>query len=100
MRLTDLLLRLAEADTYHPLWTEEILGEVERNLPRLNVSKEHAAKRVGVMRATFPGAEVAGYESIVNDMTNHPKDRHVLAAAVHARAPVLSTLKDQGLRWT
>jgi hypothetical protein len=34
----------------------------------------------------FPEAEVDGYQDLVDQMTNHPKDRHVLAAAVAARA--------------
>lgn len=38
------------------------------------------------MRRFFPEAEVDGYQDLVDQMTNHPKDRHVLAAAVAARA--------------
>jgi predicted nucleic acid-binding protein len=34
---------------------------------------------------------VTGYESLIGSMTNHPKDRHVLAAAVAGRADVLVT---------
>jgi len=34
--LTDTLLRLAEADTYRPLWSDDVLGEVERNLPKVS----------------------------------------------------------------
>ncbi len=33
-----------------------------------------------------------GYEDRIPSMTNHPKDRHVLAAAVHARVDMLVTL--------
>jgi len=48
------------------------------------------------MRASFPDAEVRGYEPLVPTMINHPKDRHVLAAATYARAEVIVTtnLKD------
>jgi len=44
----------------------------------------------------FPDARVTGYEQLIGSMTNHPKDRHVLAAAVAGRADVLVTenLKD------
>jgi hypothetical protein len=30
-QLANLLLRLADAEMYEPLWSEEILAEVERN---------------------------------------------------------------------
>jgi hypothetical protein len=48
------------------------------------------------MAAYFPDARVTGYESLIGSMTNDPKDRHVLAAAVAGRADVLVTenLKD------
>jgi hypothetical protein len=36
-------------------------------------------------------AEVNSYESIIDSMTCHPKDRHVLAAAVRGGAQVLVT---------
>jgi hypothetical protein len=43
------------------------------------------------MSRSFPDALVTGYESLIDGMTNHPKDRHVLAAAVRANAEVLVT---------
>jgi hypothetical protein len=39
----------------------------------------------------FPEARVTGYEKMVTLMTNHPKDRHVLAAAVQCGAHVIVT---------
>jgi len=44
------------------------------------------------MRATFPESIVRGYEHLIPAMENHPKDRHVLAAAVHCQADYLVTL--------
>ena len=38
-----------------------------------------------------PDAEVTGYETLIDGMTNHEKDRHVLAAAVRGNAEVLVT---------
>jgi hypothetical protein len=49
------------------------------------------------MAAYFPDARVTSYmEELISSMTNHPKDRHVLAAAVAGRADILVTenLKD------
>jgi predicted nucleic acid-binding protein len=43
------------------------------------------------MTRSFPDALVPGYESLVDGMTNDPKDRHVLAAAVRANAEVIVT---------
>jgi predicted nucleic acid-binding protein len=91
IHLTDLLLRLAEAETYRPLWSEQVLQEVERTLPKVDLTPEKAKRRVSVMREEFPDAMVTGYEPLVDDMTNDPKDRHILAAAVRANAEIIVT---------
>lgn len=93
IRLATTLLWLAEADLFTPLWSEEILDEVEKNLPdAASITPAQAARRVSKMREGF-GAEamVEGYEHLVGTMTNHPKDRHVLAAAVEAEADIIVT---------
>jgi hypothetical protein len=89
-------LRLAEANTYRILWSAEVLDEVGRNLPRLGVAQDKARTRIRQMCETFPDAMVTGYEALVPAMTNDPKGRHVLAAAVRADAAVIvtSNLKD------
>jgi hypothetical protein len=91
IRLTDLLLRLAEAGTYRLLWSRDVLDEVERNLPKVGVTPDKARTRVQQMREAFPDALVTDYSALVPAMTNHPKDRHVLAAAVRADAAVIVT---------
>jgi predicted nucleic acid-binding protein len=91
IHLTDLLLRLAEAETYRPLWSEQVLQEVERNLPKVGLTPEKATHRVGVMRREFPDAMITGYEPLIDAMTNDSKDRHVLAAAVRADAEIVVT---------
>jgi predicted nucleic acid-binding protein len=91
IKLTDLLLRLAEADTYRLLWSQDVLDEVERNLPKVGIAPDKARTRVQQMRDTFPDALVTGYEALIPAMTNHEKDRHVLAAAVRADAAVIVT---------
>ncbi|MEE1618729.1 PIN domain-containing protein [Brachybacterium sp. J153] len=93
VRLATTLLWLAEADLLTPLWSEQILDEVQRNLPSVaGISPAAAARRVSAMRDGF-GAEsmVEGHEGLVESMQCDPKDRHVLAAAVAARADVLAT---------
>ena len=90
----DTLLRLAELELYDPYWSERILDEVGRNLiadGRASERQEGALldAMTGVDSASVPAAAVDRLESA---MTNDPKDRHVLAAAVacDAQAVVVS----------
>lgn len=97
IRLASTLLWLAEAGLFQPLWSDRILEEVERNLPKLGLDPQKAARRVASMRDAFGGeALVDGFDELICEMTCHPKDAHVLAAAVHDEADVLVTfnLKD------
>ena len=50
------------------------------------------------MATAFEDAGVDEYEQLADAMTNHPKDRHALAAEVHceARAIVTFNVKDFG----
>jgi hypothetical protein len=43
------------------------------------------------MRRAFPEAEVTGYEPLIDGLPNHPKDQHVLAAAIAAEAQTIVT---------
>lgn len=97
IRLATVLLWLAESGLFELLWSDQILDEVRRNLPRLGVSEEKAAHRVSTMRKAFGEASlVDGYDHLIVEMTCDPKDRHVLATAVRADADVIVTfnLKD------
>ncbi|WP_203567217.1 PIN domain-containing protein [Aestuariimicrobium ganziense] len=93
IRLTSCLLSLAEAGLIAPLWSDEILDEVERNLPKLKgMTHERATQRVAAMREAFDDeASVDGYQELIPRLSCDPKDRHVLAAAVHGGADVLLT---------
>lgn len=97
--LRDTLLRLAEAELYLPLWSPRILDEMRRNLVGNGMMDEAAAGRLhDIIAAAFEEASVDGaaIERLEPAMTNHTKDRHVLAAAVagNAEAIVTSNLKD------
>jgi hypothetical protein len=88
----DLLLSVADRAVYMPRWTEEILDEMDRNIVKDGRSTPKAmAKMREQMNIAFPAARIDGYESLVSSMTNHPKDRHVLAAAVRANVGVIVT---------
>ena len=82
-RLSSLLLTLAEQGLYEPRWSEKILDETERALvQKLRLSPDLAGRRLNAMRAAFPEAAVMGFEGLAPSLQCHPKDRHVLAAAV------------------
>ena len=90
--LRDTLLRASAIGLYRAQWTDEILEEVRRNLVlQGRASEEQARRLVDTMHRAFPEAEVTGYAAIIERMTNHPKDRHVLAAAVTAGAEFIVT---------
>lgn len=73
-QLADLLLRLADADLFEPLWSEEILAEVERTIVKLGVPTEKAQRRVRQMRIAFPNADVTDYQDLIDVMTTDPKE--------------------------
>ena len=91
--LRDTLLRLAEPPAlYLPLWIEDIIIEMKRALERqIGLAPSKAAYLERELRRHFPDSWVAGYEPLIRKMTNDEKDRHVLAAAVRARAPKIVT---------
>ncbi|MFY7067730.1 PIN domain-containing protein [Nocardiopsis changdeensis] len=89
--LCDTLLRLASAGTYRPLWSDGILDELRRNVIARGIPEDRADRRIGQMRRAFPDATVRGHEPMIEGMTNDPKDRHVLAAAVRGGAEVIVT---------
>jgi predicted nucleic acid-binding protein len=93
MPLADTLLRLAAGSRlYRPIWSDQIMVEVSRTLQRnFGLSAERAAYRETEIRRHFPEAWIENYEDLIPAMTCHPKDRHVLAAAVQARAKVIVT---------
>lgn len=63
-----------------------------RNLEsRRRLSPEKISHLLEQVQRHFPEATVTGFEQMVGLMTNQPKDRHVLAAAVQCGAQVIVT---------
>lgn len=96
----DLFLRLAETPRqFVPLWSEEILNETHRTqLTKLNPKwpiEQCDSFRVA-LKASFPESLAGDYSLLLDRVTNDPKDRHVLAAAIHEQASLIVTfnLKD------
>lgn len=94
--LNDTLLRIAEEDAFSPQWSPDVVEELCRNLSMIpNLPAGAADRRVKAMTDAFPEAMVEGYEPLIPIMTCDPKDRHVLAAAVHSDSQVLG-----GFNWS
>ncbi len=93
--VTDLFLRLAEHPRlYLPKWSETILEETRNTL--LNGLKrpwppDLVEYRDSEIRRFFPEALTSYPDVLPSVLTNDPKDRHVLAAAIAARAQLIVT---------
>jgi predicted nucleic acid-binding protein len=98
-RLRDLLLTLAAAGFFRPIWSEMIheewIGNVLANRSDLTRAQLEAAR--SAMERAFPASSISGFEGLIPTLIlPDPDDRHVLAAALHARAELIITvnLKD------
>ncbi len=89
--LCDYVLELADRRLFRPLWSDDVLFELSKNLVKNGEKPALVAKRVSTMERYFADARVEGYADLIPTMTNDEKDRHVLAAAVRGGAEVLVT---------
>jgi len=91
--LRDTLLRLAELPAlYQPRWSDEIIAEMKRALQtQIGLAPAKTAHLERELRRHFAECWVTGFEPLVRKMTNDPKDRHVLAAAVRGNARTIVT---------
>ena len=96
--LTSVLLELAEARLYRPIWSKDIHEEwiraVVRNRP--DIAPEQLEHRRAAMDRALPDACVNGYQRLIPviDLPD-PDDRHVLAAAIRAKAQVIVTFNEK-----
>jgi predicted nucleic acid-binding protein len=97
--LRDLLIRVAQAGLVQAKWTDQILAEVFGTLTanRPDLDPQNLARTRELMNKALRDCLVTGYEPLIEavDLLD-PDDRHVLAAAIKARAQVIVTnnLKD------
>ena len=92
--LRDFLLRLATSKLVAPFWSEEIQNEWMNSLleKRPDLKRENLERTCRNMNFHFPSGLVRGYELITPTLTlPDPNDRHVLAAAIHAKAKYIVT---------
>lgn len=86
------LVRAAIARLYRAVWTRRILEEMANALVREGrAPRERMDRTVQLMLNRVPHTLVEGYEGLIPAMLCHPKDRHVLAAAVRANAGTIVT---------
>lgn len=97
--LRDFLIELATANLFRAKWTDRIHDEWTRSLleKRPDLDGSRLARTRQRMNAAIPDSLVVGYEHLIPAVRlPDEKDRHVVAAAFHARADAIVTfnLKD------
>lgn len=91
--LRNLLVQLGVNDIVEPRWTDMIHDEWIRNLAATGIAgRDRLLRTRDIMKRVLPGADVSGYESLIDGLSLHdPDDRHVLAAAITGGADIILT---------
>jgi len=92
--LRDLLMQLATADLFRAKWTDAIHGEWMRNVLRArpDIKPEQLDRTRRLMDRAIMDCLVTGYEYLIPSIVlPDEKDRHIAAAAIHARADAIVT---------
>ncbi len=95
----DLLIRIAQAGLVQARWTDGILDETFRSIVRRRpgLDPQRLERTRSLMNAAIRDVLVVGHEPLIGAVElPDPDDRHVLAAAIKARAQIIvtSNLKD------
>jgi hypothetical protein len=93
--LRDFLIRLAMSGLVRARWTDAIHDEWIRNLlrNRPDLTPAQLRRTRELMDRAVPDCLVTGYEKLIEKVTlPDANDRHVLAAAIHAKAEVILTV--------
>jgi hypothetical protein len=92
--LRDLLMHLALTNLFRARWTDAIHDEWVRSVleSRPDLTREQLERTRRLMNAHVRDCLVTGYEDFIAMLAlPDPDDRHVLAAAIHARVDVIVT---------
>ncbi|MFF3666843.1 PIN domain-containing protein [Microtetraspora malaysiensis] len=97
--LRDLLIRIAQAGIVQAKWTQQILDEVFSSISanRPDIPASTLERTRALMIRAVRDCLITGYEPLIESVKlPDPDDRHVLAAAIRARAQVIvsNNLKD------
>lgn len=92
--LREILIEVAEAGGYAPLWSARILAEWQIAAARLGAEGAAIASgEIAVLRADWPEAEVPADPALEARLSlPDPADAHVLACAISGRAEGIITL--------
>ena len=91
--LRDLLLEAAHEQLYRVHWSAQILEDTVRNLlADARTTPERASRFCAAMERAFPEALVEPPPGLADQLGCDPGDRHVLAAAIAAKAELIVTL--------
>ncbi|AJE47650.1 RSP_2648 family PIN domain-containing protein [Celeribacter indicus] len=95
--MREVLLGVARAGLYEPLWSARILEEWARAARKLGPEGEAVARgEVALVRAAFPRAEVPEHRGLEARLhLSDENDIHVLAAAIAGGAEAIVTLNAQ-----
>lgn len=108
--LREILIGVAGAGLFTPIWSDHILEEWARATTKLGSGAEAVARgEIAALRTAFPKASVARREGLTSRLwLPDPNDIHVLAAAIAGGADVIitfnaedfprQTLADEGLQ--
>jgi PIN domain-containing protein len=87
----DFVLWAADLALFRPIWSSDIIAETRRTLTGFGIAATRIDYLLQQMSDAFPEAPVDGYQHLIGSLTNHPNDRHVVAAAILAGAQVIVT---------
>jgi predicted nucleic acid-binding protein len=92
--LRDLLMQLAMTDLFRAKWSNAIHDEWIKSVleRRSDLKREQLERTRELMNSHVRDSLVEGYEPLIGTLRlPDPDDRHVMAAAIHARADVIVT---------